>query len=412
MADDEIQNAGAQAFDSRESDAHVESAIGDNLVVELTPAGRGAIAVIAAAGPAALACVAHYFRPAVRRSIFAVDTERLLFGQWGEGAGEEVVVCKRAVGTVEIHCHGGLAAVARILDHFRGEGFTEISWQEWIHRFEPDPLRGGARVALAQSLTTRTSLILLDQYQGALNGAVRNAITQLDNGEREAAAATLEKILRHREVGAHLSTPWRVVLTGPPNVGKSSLINALGGFERAIVSATPGTTRDVVTLRTAIEGWPVELADTAGLRPSDDALESAGIQLARDAAGSADVVLAVGDVRESDPFAWDSDQQHRGRKIRVLNKIDLIDRERVGESKGEYSQQAAGEPVATSAIRGAGIPELLKEIAAALVPNPPMRGAPVPFTSQQGAQLQHASDAIIAEELPTAKRLLQSLLAS
>ena len=69
-----------------------------------------------------------------------------------------------------------------------------------------------------------------------------------------------------RSVGLRLVSGWRVVLAGRPNVGKSRLLNALAGYERAIVDPTPGTTRDVVTVRTALDGWPVELADTAGLR--------------------------------------------------------------------------------------------------------------------------------------------------
>ena len=76
-----------------------------------------------------------------------------------------------------------------------------------------------------------------------------------------------------------ISSSSAVVLSGAPNVGKSSLINALVGYERAIVFAEPGTTRDVVTAGTAVDGWPIELADTAGLRESTDPLEAAGIAL-------------------------------------------------------------------------------------------------------------------------------------
>ena len=86
--------------------------------------------------------------------------------------------------------------------------------------------------------------------------------------------------------GRHLLTPFDVVLAGPANVGKSSLINALVGYNRAIVYDAPGTTRDVITAETAIDGWPVTLSDTAGLRDSDDPLEMAGVQTAQCAAVS------------------------------------------------------------------------------------------------------------------------------
>ncbi len=91
--------------------------------------------------------------------------------------------------------------------------------------------------------------------------------------------AHLDAVLRWTDLGTHLATPWRVVLAGAPNVGKSSLINALLGYGRAIVFDQPGTTRDVVTADAAIEGWPITLADTAGLHDASDATESAGIAL-------------------------------------------------------------------------------------------------------------------------------------
>ena len=76
----------------------------------------------------------------------------------------------------------------------------------------------------------------------------------------------LEILIKRSEVGLRLVSGWRVVLAGRPNVGKSRLLNALAGYDRAIVDPTPGTTRDVVTIRTALDGWSVELSDTAGLR--------------------------------------------------------------------------------------------------------------------------------------------------
>ena len=79
--------------------------------------------------------------------------------------------------------------------------------------------------------------------------------------------------------------PWKVVLAGAPNVGKSSLINALLGYDRAIVHDTPGTTCDVVTASAAFGGWAVELADTAGLRATIDPLETHGVCLVRATGG-------------------------------------------------------------------------------------------------------------------------------
>src|SRR5262249_26206167 len=137
--------------------------------------------------------------------------------------------------------------------------------------------------------------------------------------------AVLDKLLALAPVGLHLAQPWRLVVAGPPNVGKSSLVNALVGFERAIVFDQPGTTRDVVTALTAFSGLPVELCDTAGLRNTDDSLEAAGVARAQEQAAAADLVLLVLDVSQP----WMADQRELvdtwPRAIVVLNKADLVD---------------------------------------------------------------------------------------
>ena len=114
-----------------------------------------------------------------------------------------------------------------------------------------------------------------------------------------------------------------MVLAGRPNVGKSSLMNALAGHGRSIVHHAPGTTRDAVTLTTAIDGWPVELCDTAGLRPAGDALESAGIERAQERLARADLVVLVCD--QSMP--WSAEDQalldQWPEAVLVHNKCDL-----------------------------------------------------------------------------------------
>ena len=164
-----------------------------------------------------------------------------------------------------------------------------------------------------------------------------------------------------------------MVLAGRVNVGKSSLINALAGYGRSIVHPTPGTTRDAVTVTTAIDGWPVELCDTAGLRSGGDAVERAGIELRPRAARpgrSGDPRLrpqrgvvggGPGPAATSGPAA-----------LLVHNKCDLP------PAPGD---RPAG--LRTSALRGDGIEDLLAAIARRLVPDPPPPGAAVPFTAEQ-----------------------------
>src|SRR6185369_14624432 len=133
---------------------------------------------------------------------------------------------------------------------------------------------GSIRDRLAHAPTLRTASILLDQLHGAFERGVTRILDLLATNP-EAAREPLRELARYAPIGRHLVEPWKVVVAGAPNVGKSSLVNALAGFQRAVVSDIAGTTRDVVSVPVAFDGWPVELTDTAGLREAEG-LEAAG----------------------------------------------------------------------------------------------------------------------------------------
>jgi tRNA modification GTPase len=375
-------------------------------VVELTPVGRGAVSVVMVAGPNAVRVVANRFAPAGKQSIAEASIGRILFGRWSSG--EEVVVCRRADDRIEVHCHGGVAAVRAVVESLQSEGCREIPWKDWVKcdsASDGDAITREARIALADATTTRTAAILLDQLNEVLSTAIRAALSTIATADWSHAAELLDELLSRRDIGLHLTVPWRVVLAGPPNVGKSSLINALAGYERAIVSPVPGTTRDVVTCSTAIDGWPVVLSDTAGLRASYDELEAAGVELAQAALERADLAILV-----HDASAPDADAERRpslpSRTIHVLNKIDLLPKTGVQDDPARYPYMPA------SALTGEGIAELAAAIGNALVPNPPARGDAVPFTPRQFESLAVARNAIERRHAAAANEALQSMLAA
>ena len=367
-------------------------------VVELTPKGRGAVAVVLVDGPLAVLAVENCFAAASGRLLAAVPLNRIVVGRWGGPAGEELVVCRRAEEQVEVHCHGGAAAVRSVVEALVNNGCHEVAWREWLLSCQITPKLGSsptaadatsraALFALPDATTARTAAILVDQLNGSLSRAIGEAIAAIDEADWPRAAACVSKLLSHRELGLHLTTPWRVVLAGPPNVGKSSLINALAGYERAIVSPVPGTTRDVVTLTTAIEGWPVELADTAGLRESADELENASVQLAINTLANADLILLVHDATayldclpepavDTNLMVSALGPSSSRQIMHVCNKMDLVP---ANSRPARFQDDAPHQVIYTSAMTGMGVAELAAAIGGSLVPTPPAAGAAVPF---------------------------------
>ena len=193
--------------------------------------------------------------------------------------------------------------------------------------------------------------------------------------------------MRFAALGRHLTTPWRVVIAGAPNVGKSSLLNALAGYQRSIVAPTPGTTRDLVTLRLAIDGWPVEFVDTAGVRDTEERLEGQGVEQARAMAATADLCLWVLDA-SAPPVLPDQ----LGPQVRLLvNKVDLPPAWNRGEVDGA---------VGVSATTGVGLANLCEQISRWLVPEPPLPGVAMPFTSKLCQDVQSLQERLTGAPVP------------
>jgi tRNA modification GTPase len=233
----------------------------------------------------------------------------------------------------------------------------------------------------------------LDQYHGALRREVEAIHGMLSEGNSGKAAERIERLLNLADFGLHLTRPWRVVIVGRPNVGKSSLVNALAGYQRAIEFDQPGTTRDVVSVTTAFDGWPVELSDTAGLHPTSDEMELAGIALALDELRRADLAvwlldanILTGETAQSveEIVAQQAEDVaapwNRLRTLIVVNKCDLA----------APPAHWEGDFLAVSATVGTGLPELIETVARRLVPQAPPAGGAVPFTLRQIKLLREA----------------------
>jgi tRNA modification GTPase len=339
----------------------------------LTPPGTGAIATVALGGPRAWAVARALFRPAAGALPDEPPAGRFWFGTLGTGAGDEVVLAARSADppAVEVHCHGGREVVRMIGELFQQQGCVACPWTELPHPAGPVRTTNAlAAEALVQARTERTAGVLLDQLGGVFDRAVADAVAALDRGEVTAAGRAVGELARFADLGRHLVEPWRVAVAGAPNVGKSSLVNALAGFPRSVVAAVPGTTRDTVTMTLALDGWPVELADTAGVREAEEELERRGIARTRRALADADLCLWLLDATA--PPVWpEPADRDRGRWLFVRNKID--------QPPG-WDPAGAGELVHVSARTREGLGELMGAIVRRLVPESPPPGAAVPFT--------------------------------
>jgi tRNA modification GTPase len=367
----------------------------------LTPPGRGAVAVVRVWGADAVRVATAAFRPNRPARLSDTPCGRLRVGRMGNGLGDEVVAVRLDGETadVEVHCHGGAAPLELVLTALEAQGAPRREPTEWAAHVHRSPLSAQAVIDLAQAPTIRTAEILIDQLQGALETEIQRVLDKVSS-DTQAAVDAVDTLIARSAVGLRLIAGWHVVLTGRPNVGKSRLMNALAGFDRAIVDPAPGTTRDVVTERTAIDGWPIELADTAGIRESNNAVEASGVALARAQLAKADLVLLVLD--RSEPLS-EADRilvANNQRALWVTNKADLP---AAWEPRGSRA-------LVVSAERGDGLEGLMAAISSRLVPDQPPAHAAVPFRQKHVRLLGHARTRLASGRVHDAAKTLELLL--
>ena len=333
---------------------------GDTIAAISTAPGAGGIAIVRLSGPRAEQLLRAVFRPASEKA--DMSGRRLTYGAAVDGRGEvldEVMaVLLHAPRTytredmAEIHCHGGGACASAVLARFLALGARAAEPGEFTRRaYENGRIDlSGAEAVMqligAQGEAARRAA--LRQMRGGVTGFVTGAVEKLTELlSRIQAAVDFPEEVDEAVVGAEArvelealagelakrADPRRarmlregasVVLCGRPNVGKSSLMNALLSAERAIVTDIPGTTRDVLSERMVLDGKVVRLSDTAGIRESEDAIERMGVARAQGEVEAADVALLVLDA--SQPLAAEDAallSQADERYIVCLNKGDL-----------------------------------------------------------------------------------------
>ncbi len=366
----------------------------DTIVAPATAPGEGGIGIIRLSGPCAEEFLQSFFRPTSGEK--SLQSHRLYHGKFfgpGEHLIDEVMaVVMRAPRSytredvAEVHCHGGNLVVRRILDHFIEAGARLATPGEFTLRAflkgRINLTEAEAVIEVIRSRSEKACSLALSQLDGKLSRTVyrfRDLLQEqlalieayIDFPEEDIELPLLrrieegvagiqgeiEQILQSFDAGRILREGLSVLILGRPNVGKSSLLNALLGEARAIVTEIPGTTRDTIEENLVLGGIPLRLVDTAGVRHTEDPVEREGVKRAREKVRFADLVLLVVDgsrpLEDDDYLAIEACQGVR--TIIVANKTDL----------GQHPLPSKVEPiplVLTSVHCGDGLEELQRHM--------------------------------------------------
>ena len=245
---------------------------------------------------------------------------------------------------------------------------------------------------------------MLDQQHGALSKELCAISGLLVDGAVDEAKTRLHHLNDSSSVGLHLVKPFDVVIAGLPNAGKSSLLNQILGYDRAIVAEISGTTRDVLADVTAINGWPVSLRDTAGIRESDESIEQQGIHKSYDQVAKCDLVVWVDAINQDwvEPPVDLSDST-----LFVFNKSDLL-----SESQIDVALRSRPAGVVISAVSGEGLNDLLQQIITSLLPVMPVTGQPLLFTEGQKSNVIDWLTMLESDHRDTVIQQITALLSS
>ena len=374
----------------------------DTIAAISTPYGTGGVGIVRLSGPGAFGAAARIFRS--RRNIFDIKSHTVTHGKIvdpDDGRMIDDVLLTKMDGPhtftgediIEINCHGGILVLKNVLSLVLRQGVRAAGPGEFTKRAfingRMDLAQAEAVIDLINSKTDEGSRAAAAQLEGKLSERITNARRSLiqliarieavvEYPEHDIEDITgdivyegvlkvkdeLQRISEGFEKGRLLREGITAAIIGKPNAGKSSLLNALAGSSRAIVTDIPGTTRDIIEEYVNIKGIPIRFLDTAGIRQTQDPVESIGVERARSAALSADLAIIVLDGQTGIlPEDIEIIDATSGRKrIVIINKTDVADDERVQAMKNCVRRLGDPSVVVTSMIDGTGMDELMDTI--------------------------------------------------
>ena len=412
--------------------------LADTIAAISTALGEAAISVVRVSGPQALAIAAQAFKlpskltPRLAHLVPVVDSTGnpldhgllLHFKSPASYTGEDVI---------EFHGHGGVLVTQRVLDRLLACGARAAEPGEFTQRAFLNGKMDLTQAEAVMDLIHAQSTLALRAANEQLGGAIGREATAMqqeiipvlahieafidfpdEDISPETGAALVQrldavleraqKLIATSEQGRILRHGARTVISGAPNVGKSSLLNALLGFERAIVSPTAGTTRDTIEEIIQVHGIPLRLVDTAGLRESSDDIERVGIQRTERELDRADLVIEVVDASQPASAAQrlNLPASIANRRILILNKTDLglhADWSTVVPPLSDSGDRRAAEVkcVSVSCVTGAGIEPLRAAIRDVIATAGPLAADhPIAINARHKAAFERAAERLLA----------------
>lgn len=393
-----------------------------------------AIGILRVSGSDTLAVIDRVFFPANGRAMSAAADRQLVYGALRDETGATLDLCLCTVSrgprsytgedTAELQCHGSPTVLRAGLQALFAAGARQALAGEFSKRAflndRMDLTQAEAVIDLIHSETAEAAKNAAGQLAGAVTrraGEIYNALTdisshyhavidypdedipdfQLTQYEQTLAAAadTLSRLLRTFSRGQLMREGVPAVILGRPNAGKSSLLNALLGYDRAIVTDIPGTTRDTLCERVSLGGVLLRLTDTAGLRETDDPVESVGVERAESAAAQAQLAIAVFDASAAlteDDLRVIETASRAEKRIAVLNKSDLA-----AVLSEERFRERFDRVVVLSAKEQTGLSEL-EDAVSALFPLPDVPAGEILTNARHADAVRRALESLQAAQ--------------